>query len=69
MYQLSACVWLQVADFIADPLTFKGKVRARTAAETLKAFTHARRLRSQLRLPVFAHHGDHDAVTSLPVIC
>ena len=42
-------------------------VRARTAAETLTGFAMARRLRTQLQLPVYAHHGTADKVTSLKV--
>ena len=57
----------QVDAFIQDPLTFKGKVRVCTAAATLQAFAVARAKRHLLQLPVFAHHGTMDKVTSLPV--
>lgn len=52
---------------MADPLNFKGKVRARTAAETLRGFAEAGQKAHMLHLPVFAHHGTADRVTSLPV--
>lgn len=53
---------------MADPLNFKGKVRARTAAETLRGFAEAGQKAHMLHLPVFAHHGTADRVTSLPAM-
>ncbi|KAK9806587.1 hypothetical protein WJX73_005106 [Symbiochloris irregularis] len=57
-----------IQDFMEDPLTLKGKVRVRTAAQILQAFSEAKEQRSRLRLPVFAHHGDGDKITSLPAM-
>ena len=53
-----------VADYIADPLVFRGKVPARTAHEMFRAIrTYPARIGS-LTVPCLLMHGDADALVS-----
>lgn len=54
--------------YIADPLTRKGKGKARMANETLRAFAWLHARRSLLRLPILAHHGTCDAFTDVGAV-
>ncbi|KAK9829537.1 hypothetical protein WJX72_006371 [[Myrmecia] bisecta] len=57
-----------VRDFVEDPLNYPGDVRCKTANEILKAFREAQRKEHLLTLPIYAHHGTADLVTSLPAV-
>lgn len=53
-----------VSAYRADPLVYSGKVRARTAAETLRAITRVTRALDRLRLPVLVMHGGEDRIAN-----
>ena len=54
----------KVKEYVEDPLNDVGSVAARTANETLKAFRELGKRRSELKVPLYAHHGTDDKVTS-----
>ena len=56
-----------VRSFKEDPYNFVGPVRARTGNELLKGFRDLQAKEHELGLPVYAHHGNADKITSLPV--
>lgn len=56
----------KVDEYLNDPLNCPQPVAARTANETLMAFKELDRRKSELRVPVYAHHGTADACTSFP---
>ena len=53
-----------ISDFTQDPLNFHGVMRARTAVELARGFVAIRKARHNLKMPVYAHHGTADAITS-----
>ncbi|MEK7266943.1 MAG: lysophospholipase [Pseudomonadota bacterium] len=53
-----------VADYIADPLVYKGKIGARFAAEMLDAMTEAAASAPKLTLPLLLMHGGADGLAS-----
>ena len=56
-----------VRSFKEDPYNFVGPVRARTGNELLKGFRDLQAKEHELGLPIYAHHGNADKITSLPV--
>jgi acylglycerol lipase len=56
----------KVEEYLNDPLNCPQPVAARTANETLLAFKELDRRKSELWIPVYAHHGTADACTSFP---
>lgn len=56
----------RVKEYVEDPLNTVGPVAVRTGNETLKAFRQLKERRREVSLPVYAHHGTQDKVTSLP---
>ena len=56
-----------VRSFKKDPYNFVGPVRARTGNELLKGFRDLQAQEHELGLPIYAHHGNADKITSLPV--
>ena len=50
-----------VADTAADPLYYKGKIRARTGWEMLRSMTLARTRLAELRLPLLVMYGERDS--------
>ena len=55
---------LQIDDFKADDLNFVGQMRVRTAVELAKGFVAIKEARSGFTMPVYAHHGTADIITS-----
>jgi alpha-beta hydrolase superfamily lysophospholipase len=53
-----------VRDYDADPLNYRGKVRARTGAEMLNAATRVAASLDRLTLPLLVTHGSADTLTS-----
>lgn len=53
-----------VEAYKADPLNTIGPLPSRTAYETLRAFKSLQSRAAQLRMPIYAHHGDCDKCTS-----
>lgn len=53
-----------VADYIADPLVFTGKIGARLAAELIDAMAVAEANAPKLTLPLLLLHGGADGLTS-----
>ena len=58
------CARAQIRDFVADKLNFVGQMRVRTALELSKGFAAIRAARGGLKMPVYAHHGTADEITS-----
>ena len=56
-----------VRSFKEDSYNFVGPVRARTGHELLKGFRDLQAKEHELGLPIFAHHGNADKITSLSV--
>ena len=56
---------VKVQEYIDDPLNVVGPLAARTGNESLKAFRQLAKQRAELEVPVYAHHGTKDMVTSL----
>ena len=54
----------KIKEYMEDPLNTAGPVAARTANETLKAFRELGKRRSEVHLPIYAHHGSEDKITS-----
>ena len=50
-----------------DPYNILGNLRARTANEILKAFSHVKRHEAALALPIYAHHGTNDKLADIKV--
>ncbi|KAG7667050.1 hypothetical protein Ndes2526B_g04463 [Nannochloris sp. 'desiccata'] len=55
---------VKVKEYVEDPLITVGHVAARTANESLKAFRQLGQHRAEVSLPLYAHHGTDDKVTS-----
>lgn len=53
-----------VAAYLADPLVYSGKVRARLAAEMFDAMAAARATAPRITLPVLLLHGEADRLTA-----
>jgi len=53
-----------VEAYKTDPLNTIGPLPARTANETLRAFKSLQSRAAQLKIPIYAHHGDCDKCTS-----
>ena len=53
-----------VAAYLADPLVYKGKVRARLAAEMFDAMARARASAPAITLPILLLHGSDDRLTA-----
>lgn len=58
---------LQIKAMEEDPYNNLGNLRARTANEILKAFSHVSRNESALHLPIYAHHGTRDRLADIEV--
>ncbi len=54
----------KVKEYIEDPLNTVGSVAARTANESLKAFRQLGQQTAEVKVPLYAHHGTDDKVTS-----
>lgn len=54
----------KVKEYIEDPLNTVGSVAARTANESLKAFRQLGQQSAEVKVPLYAHHGTDDKVTS-----
>lgn len=54
-----------LADVEADPLFYKGRLRARTGAELLKSIRRAVAGLPQLTLPILVTHGERDSTVPL----
>jgi acylglycerol lipase len=54
----------KVKEYVEDPLNTVGSVAARTANESLKAFRQLGQQTSEVTVPLYAHHGTGDKVTS-----
>lgn len=53
-----------VADYIGDPLVYKGKISARLGAEMFNAMASVQASASKLSLPLLILHGGADGLTS-----
>ena len=53
-----------VADYVADPLVYKGKISARLGAEMIDAMNKAQEKASSLGLPLLLMHGAADGLTA-----
>lgn len=53
-----------VADYVADPLNYHGKIRARTGAESLAAIGRVARALPSLTLPTLVMHGTEDGLAA-----
>ena len=53
-----------VADYVADPLVYKGKISARLGAEMIDAMSRAETNAPKLTLPLLLLHGGADGLTS-----
>jgi alpha-beta hydrolase superfamily lysophospholipase len=58
----------KVAEYLADPLNQPGNLPVMTGLEISKGFAQVTAAAPRLALPVYAHHGDADRVTSLPAL-
>lgn len=56
----------RVKEYVEDPLNTVGPVAVRTANESLQAFRALAKRRGEVTLPLYAHHGTADKVTSYP---
>jgi acylglycerol lipase len=56
----------RVKEYVDDPLNAAGALPARTGNESLKAFRALAARHAEFALPVYAHHGTQDRITSLP---
>jgi acylglycerol lipase len=54
----------KVKEYVEDPLNTVGSLAARTANESLRAFSQLSQQTLEITLPVYAHHGTDDKVTS-----
>lgn len=55
-----------VADYLADPLVYKGKMSARLAAEFFDTMAQARAGAALITVPLLIVHGDEDRIAALP---
>ncbi len=53
-----------VADYLADPLVYNGKMGARLAAEMLGAMTNIQNNAGQITLPLLMLHGEEDSLAA-----
>ncbi|WP_373490022.1 lysophospholipase [Parasphingorhabdus sp.] len=53
-----------VADYLADPLVYNGKMGARLAAEMLNNMTKIQKHAGQISLPMLMLHGEKDSLAS-----
>jgi len=53
-----------VADYVADPLVYKGRISARLGAEMIDAMNKAQEKASSLNLPLLLMHGGADGLTA-----
>lgn len=53
-----------VADYLADPLVYNGKMGARLAAEMLNNMTKIQRQAGQISLPMLLLHGEKDSLAA-----
>ncbi|MFT5537546.1 MAG: alpha-beta hydrolase superfamily lysophospholipase [Parasphingorhabdus sp.] len=53
-----------VADYLADPLVYNGKMRARLAAEMLNNMTKIQQNAGQISLPILMLHGEKDSLAA-----
>lgn len=53
-----------VADYLADPLVYNGKMGARLAAEMLNNMTKIQKYAGQISLPMLMLHGEKDSLAS-----
>ena len=53
-----------VADYLADPLVYNGKMGARLAAEMLNNMTHIQRDAGKISLPILLLHGEKDSLAA-----
>ena len=53
-----------VADYLADPLVYNGKMGARLAAEMLNNMTHIQQHAEKISLPILLLHGEKDSLAS-----
>ncbi len=63
----SLCAVAQIEMMETDPYNILGNLRARTANEILKAFSHVKRHETALSLPIYAHHGTEDRLADIKV--
>jgi hypothetical protein len=63
---LLACV-LQVADYVTDPLVYRGPTAVSTAFQMGEAIFALRDVRHQLELPLYALHCTADHITPYKV--
>lgn len=56
---------VKVQNYIQDPLCFKGSLPSRTGYESMLAFRKLSTLSSEFKIPLYAHHGTSDKITSL----
>lgn len=54
----------KVKEYVEDPLNSVGSLATRTAHESLKAFDQLGQKTGEITLPLYAHHGTADKVTS-----
>lgn len=54
-----------VADYLADPLVYNGKMGARLAAEMLVNMTNVQENAGQISLPMFLLHGGQDSLAGV----
>lgn len=53
-----------VADYLADPLVYNGKMGARLAAEMLNTMTYIQRHAGKISLPMLLLHGEKDSLAA-----
>jgi alpha-beta hydrolase superfamily lysophospholipase len=53
-----------VADYLADPLVYNGKMGARLAAEMLNNMTHIQQNAGKISLPILLLHGEKDSLAA-----
>jgi acylglycerol lipase len=59
-------MYVQVCkDYETDPLNFPGKTRTRTAQQIQIGFRNLQNFYTDIKLPVYGHHGDTDRCVSL----
>lgn len=54
-----------VADYVGDPLVYKGKISARLGAEMIDAMARIETDAAKIKLPVLLMHGGNDGLTSV----
>lgn len=54
-----------VADYVGDPLVYKGKISARLGAEMIDAMSKIEADAAKIKLPVLLMHGADDGLTSV----